>query len=1858
LIQYGDGSITVVRGTTKSLWFDLSGDSYIGRYGAKSTLTHDVTNQAFILAAPTGEQWTFQDFDQTTYPQGLFQSYIAPGGQTTQVTSYTAGAQIGEIQRSTTVDSVTTTQSFLYAYNADGQASSLTFRNQVDGGAWNQIRNVVYAYYAAGDSNGSPGDLMQVTIQVPQDGDWTDVQIYYYRYYSSGDANGFIHGLKYVVKPNTYATIVADGYDPLSIADSVLAQYADQYLQYDSDHRVTLETLDGGSRTYTFAFTPSANSDDYNNWAMKTVETRPDGSQNVVYTNYIGQILLKELISGADSWINYYQFDSAAHRTLAANPSAVVGYDDTSANLSVTLNVSSGLIKVTDYYTTTGSGAAAGYVMQEALQQGISGTPVVLSDYAYTSQSAGGSTVYPISSLTIYRNDDGTGAVVTNYDYTWYSGTTQIQQKTTTLPAISTSQNGSGNSATTLAYYDALGNETWSMNERGFITAFVYDVPTGALAQRIDDVNTSVTTGAPSGWTTPTGGGLNLITDYQFDDLGRQTQALGPWHTIDLSGTATSVRRAAWTIYQDATYQVWMGQGYATGTAPDYTYTLINPVAITINDPSGRTLEMIQATRSSASGPLLATDSFPQSSYVRWTTYQYTDCCLVASQRVYHTIPSSGTGSPGINYDEIAFGYDSMKRQNQSTTPGGTITFGVFDARDNVIAIYVGTNDTGATETDPTGGGAAGNNMLIVTEFQFDDGGSSGDNNLTQETQYVDTTTTRLTNYLYDWRNRRTDIDGEVDFYQQVIYDNLDRVIQTDGYDTTASGNLIARSQTQYDDRGRVYQAITYGVDPSTGTVGNALINNNWYDPTGNILENLPAGSNLFTKSVYDGIGRLSVQYAGYATEETSYSDAGSVTNDVILEQSETIYDDASTVLQTTRRQRYHNAAASQLGQLGNPSTDPCARVVYQAQWADPLGRTVAVADFGTNGGLALSRPSTIPTGSAIILVASTSYDTAGNLQSKTDPIGMVTLFEYDDAGRQTTIVENYQPSTSSSSSSGCAPSDDMNRTTSFTYTPDGAQATLVAQNSRTSNQTTTYAHGTTLSNSELATSTLLLSMTYPDSLGGNDVVTFSYNRQGQRVTTTDQRGNVHAYDYDGLGRLLNDRVTTLGTGVDGSVLRLGVTYEVRGLLDTLTSYDNATVGSGAAVNEVQQAYNNFAQLISSAQDHGGVVSASSPSVGLSYANGSTNTIRPSGIIYPNGRTLSYSYGTLGGISDQISRLSSIVDNNGEGTALANYDFLGLGVVVVIDHTEPEMEYTLVDLLGNSDPDTGDIYTGLDRFSRVKNCRWYNYGTSADVVRLQYGYDSASNRLWRADSVAQSAGHGFDELYSYDGLRRLQTMQRGILNGSQTAITSQIFGQCWDLDSTGNWTGMMEADGGSIWTLQQSRTANSVNEITGISNAVGSAWAQPTYDLAGNMATIPQSADPTQSFTATYDAWNRLKNLVDSATSYTVQENQYDARSFRVVRMDYNGGSLSEIRHFYYSPDWRCIEERIGSSTTPDSHFVWGLWYIDSLVLRDRDTTGNGTLDERLYACQDANSNVVAVTDPNGVVQERYAYSQYGLPLFLSNSFEILSSSNFGLEILYCAYRFDATTLLYNVRHRIYIPLLGGWGQRDPIDFVAGLSLYEYCHSQPNIMVDALGLICQELARTPLVKTWIATGAQIGFLFAQLEVYIGGTIAGKVCTNCCPDGRKVVDQGFTASISATATVAGGVGLNIDYSLFGGRVFGYVGVKLSGSASASISVSGITNKCAGINNPQFKGCVDVTTVLRLSGGGSVWFSIGLWNYDVAAEVFGQWSGTLFQLCYDCSVAGGCQFTTQRFFSDGSFNAGIRVCWGACYTVTLY
>ena len=778
-------------------------------------------------------------------------------------------------------------------------------------GAANNVTQVNYTYYDGTGTFGNLGDLCTVVNQTwdAATSSWVTTGATLYRYYQNAAGGiGFKHGLKFVVQPATYQQMVADGHDPLTVSDAIVADYADFYFEYNNttDRRVSLEAVDGGGQTYNLTYTDGPSGGDFNSWERRAVENSPDGSQRIVYTNKIGQVMLRELNDGvvdtANRWIHYYLYDGSAHETFHCLPSSIdmsasPVYNDSYAALAVALNSSAGLVRSKIYYSSTdpitdggagtGSGAVTGYLQYEQVQEGYSAPPVTvtLKYLQYTTNAVGLATIYPVAKSTVYRDDAGTEPITTSFAFTWPSGSNQPSQIITTYPTVTTAQNGSNSATSRTEIFDNFGNRIWELDPREFINYQACDTSLGVVTRSIRDFNTAASNpGVPAcPWTTISGGGLNLIDDFFYDLLGREVESLGPVHTVDLSGTATAIRTVRWTVYQDDLDQVWSAEGYQT-TDVTPTVTLVNPVSISQFDDGGRSIGQIAVTRSSTSGPLLPTDSLPQTSYVRWSTSIFTLNDLTAT-RLYFNIPSSGTGTSGTNYNERTYGYDSMNRGNKTVTPSGTIVRTVHDLRDHVLSTWVGTDDTGATDTNPAGSGYP-NNMLCVTENLFDGGAPGLNGILTQETDHVDSVSgnDRVLMFGNDWRDRQISVVGALSYCILRTYDNLDHVIQLDRLDTSISGTLLARNTVNFDNMGRVYQAAFYQV--VSGMASNPQTGNTWYDAVGNVLMSEPAGSNAWTKMTYDGVGRTTKSYVGYSTATINYAEASTVATSIVFEQT------------------------------------------------------------------------------------------------------------------------------------------------------------------------------------------------------------------------------------------------------------------------------------------------------------------------------------------------------------------------------------------------------------------------------------------------------------------------------------------------------------------------------------------------------------------------------------------------------------------------------------------------------------------------------------------------------------------------------------------------------------------------------------------------------------------------------------------------------------------------------------------------------------------------------------------------------------------------------------------------------------
>ena len=330
--------------------------------------------------------------------------------------------------------------------------------------------------------------------------------------------------------------------------------------------------------------------------------------------------------------------------------------------------------------------------------------------------------------------------------------------------------------------------------------------------------------------------------------------------------------------------------------------------------------------------------------------------------------------------------------------------------------------------------------------------------------------------------------------------------------------------------------------------------------------------------------------------------------------------------------------------------------------------------------------------------------------------------------------------------------------------------------------------------------------------------------------------------------------------------------------------------------------------------------------------------------------------------------------------------------------------------------DGGDQYTGLDRFGRVIDQRWIKTSSGADLERVQYGFDRASNRVWRDNTVADALSSHQDEFYTYDGLHQLLTLQRGTLNSGKTGISgTPTWEEDFTFDPTGNWENYVHKVSGTT-TLNQDRTHNAVNEV----ETIGGSGSLVAFSPAGNMTKTPKPNDWSSAYDLTYDAWNRLVKVKSGTT--TVATYAYDGLNRRTAKTT----SSTSTRHYYFSSQWQILEERLNTATTPDRQFVWGLMGLDNLVLRDTTT-------ERLYSLQDAIGSVTAVADTGGTMQERYGYNAFGQPRVMTMDFDSLPSSSYAWETLYDSYLWDSETHFFQVRYRYLHPTLGRWISRDPL---------------------------------------------------------------------------------------------------------------------------------------------------------------------------------------------------------------------------------
>ena len=228
-----------------------------------------------------------------------------------------------------------------------------------------------------------------------------------------------------------------------------------------------------------------------------------------------------------------------------------------------------------------------------------------------------------------------------------------------------------------------------------------------------------------------------------------------------------------------------------------------------------------------------------------------------------------------------------------------------------------------------------------------------------------------------------------------------------------------------------------------------------------------------------------------------------------------------------------------------------------------------------------------------------------------------------------------------------------------------------------------------------------------------------------------------------------------------------------------------------------------------------------------------------------------------------------------------------------------------------------------------------------------------------------------------------------------------------------------------------------------------------TYDSNNNMTGEDLDGDQNADITYTYDKLNRLTSVTN--TDYLV-EYRYDPFNRRTEKTVYytENSNTFERTHKYAYDGWDIISEEIKTvrtSDTPNTVTSWQLRrYVDQgtdnhiimdTVSCSNDGNGNCSPNEstlqRIWFHKDERGNVIAVSNGNGTIYERYRYRVYGDFEILDSQFSPKNCNNQTCyatnlhNFLWGGSLYEPETGLYWMRNRYYHIDMHRFINQDPI---------------------------------------------------------------------------------------------------------------------------------------------------------------------------------------------------------------------------------
>jgi RHS repeat-associated protein len=741
--------------------------------------------------------------------------------------------------------------------------------------------------------------------------------------------------------------------------------------------------------------------------------------------------------------------------------------------------------------------------------------------------------------------------------------------------------------------------------------------------------------------------------------------------------------------------------------------------------------------------------------------------------------------------------------------------------------------------------------------------------------------------------------------------------------------------------------------------------------------------------------------------------------------------------------------------------------------------------DYNNRGQLTVT---TLPWINATRYTITNAYNADGTLRSKTDELGHVTSYTYDDYKRVKSVTPPARgDGTGTHTTSfyyGANPWDGLNdyQFTDLNVTwgllPTGKKTNTVYDDNRRKS-TVTVGYGT----ADAATT----SYTY-DNVGNLTTVTnprsyhitTAYDERNRPSSITDALNDTTTFTYDTAGRKKSI------TRPNGQV----ITYASFDEMNRVTQQNATQSPTGTAITKYTY-----------------------------YPSGLLQTMQdPHLVQLNNGQVYTYAYDLMG----RKTRLTYPIDSGIQRTEQWGYDTVG-------------RLYQFTNRAGKTQTFT------YDALNRVTGFSWndgltpsvtFDHDAASRLVEIDNANATISRQYWNDNSlrsetetvtggVARTVSYTYDEdrnratlqipgyTFTYDYTNRNQL--KHIMSGG-TALATYVYdenGYVGDLttrslangtqstylyDPLDRVTWLTHSLNGTTRTFNYGYYDNSDNRryVRRLGSPQGDVGDAFRYDLADQAIGFdlnvlqPQSVDPGSIpwgvgydpngnrlwFTAIpYDTANNLNQytaingapltytLNGSLAGYNGASYSYDAQT-RLTSATVNGATMN----FKYDGLNRQVSRTVGGVS---SYSVWEGWdlveeyQMPGPAVQARYLHGPTgpvkNLTSGNYYYQDASGSTSHLADGTGHLLEWYRYDLQGTPIINDDPSNNVSA--YGVRHLFTGQQWYSELGLYDLRNRFYAPGIGRFLQPDPVDFDGDpTNLYRYCANNPIKFMDPSGL--------------------------------------------------------------------------------------------------------------------------------------------------------------------------------------------------------